>query len=192
MAGQFERQRFQYGDAAGDKKGDLLRNHVIKAEEAMSILFSWLSGARSEVTLQNALPIERGGTGGTTANSGRLGLGLFVDTNDEIVFGAKAISVYDGLVLDHDGSIKPAITKVDTGHYTITNIPGFALNGFTYRIPKDELGNPLCGCSIEFDTVSSIATLKVYAIIFVDGKYSIDVSQPIDIPNSRCIDISVK
>ena len=63
---QWERERFKYGDAAGDGKGDLLRMHGIKAEHSMNLLFSWLTANRSEVRLLDSLPIERGGTGAST------------------------------------------------------------------------------------------------------------------------------
>lgn len=187
---QFERERFIYGEAAGDGKGDQLRVHAIKAEQTESIVYSWLSGGSSEVRLPNALPIERGGTGGTTAQRGRLNLGILVNTNNELVFGSKAISVYDGAVLDHDGTVKPGFIKNGVGDYRINGPLGFALNGFKYCLPKDELGNVLCGCVTTFDATG--LTLKVHPIKFESGKSIIDTTKTMDIPASRCIDISVK
>lgn len=187
---QYERERFKYGDAAGDGKGDMLRVHAIKAEQTECIVYNWLSGGRSEVRLPDALPIERGGTGGTTAQRGRLNMGIVVDTNNNLVFGSKVVSVYNGAVLDHDGTVKPVFSKVAVGHYTITNVSGFALNGFKYRIPRDELGNPLCGCVITFE--GTTATVKVYQLKFLNGIFSNNLTVPIDLPASRCIDISVK
>ena len=185
-----ERERFLYGDAAGDGKGDMLRIHAIKAEQANSILFSWLSGGTSEVRLKDALPIERGGTGGTTAQRSRLNMGILVNTNNELVFGSKAVSVYNGAVLDHDGTVKPGFIKNDVGNYRVNGPLGFALNGFRYCLPKDELGNLLCGCTITFDATG--LNLLVHPIVFANGKYSADTSVNIDIPSQRCIDISVK
>ena len=185
-----ERDRFEVGLAPGDKKGDLLRIHTLKTEHMAKILFNWLSGGRSEVRLPKALPIERGGTGGTTAQSGRLGLGLFVDTNDEVVFGPRAISLYDGVILDHTNEINPGYTKVATGHYEVRNVSGFGLFGFEYRLPRDQLGNLLCGCDISFSDTT--ATVKVYEIKYVSGKAQLDLTKPMDIPAQRCIDISVK
>ena len=187
---QNERERFLYGDAAGDGKGDMLRVHAIKAEQSNSIVFSWLSGGRSEVRLADALPVERGGTGGTTAQRGRLNMGIFVNTNNELLFGSKAVSLYDGAILDHDGSVKPIYKKVGVGHYEISEVEGFALNGFKFALPKDELGNLLCSCVITF--AAKIATVKVYGLTYANGIVSIDLNSPMNIPASRCIDISIK
>ena len=51
---QYERERFLYGDAAGDGKGDLPRVHTIKLEDMSNLIFSWISGGRSEVRLPDA------------------------------------------------------------------------------------------------------------------------------------------
>ena len=186
----FERTKFEWGDAAGDGKGDHARIHVLKCEDTARILFSWLSGSQSEVRLQKALPISRGGTGGVTAQSGRLGLGIFVDTNNELVFGAKAVSLYNGTILDHTQEVKPTYNRVAVGHYEIGNVSGFNFSGFKYRLPKDELGNLLCGCAITFE--GTVATVKVYKIKYVSGKATLDLTVPMDIPTDRCIDISAK
>ena len=187
---QFERERFLYGDAAGDGRGDLLRVQTIKLEDMSNILFSWLSGGSNEVRLPDALPITRGGTGGTTAQKGRLNLGMLVNTNNELVFGSRAISVYDGAVLDHDGTVKPGFIKNGVGDYRINGPLGFALFGFKYCLPKDDLGNVLCGAKIVFDETG--LTLTTHPVVFNNGIYSLDEATKIDIPSTRCIDISVK
>ena len=187
---QYERERFNYGDAAGDGKGDLLRIHAIKAEQAESLVFSWLSGGSSEVRLPDALPITRGGTGGTTAQKGRLNLGMLVNTNNEVVFGSKAISVYDGAVLDHDGTVSPGFIKNGTGNYRINGPLGFALFGFQYCLPKDVLGNVLCGAKIVFDATG--LTLTTHPVTLQNGLWVMDELSFIDIPSTRCVDISVK
>lgn len=187
---QNERERFEYGLAAGDGKGDELRIHALKAEHTASLLFYWLTGGSSEVRLKDALPIERGGTGATTAQQARLNLGLMVNTNNELMFGSKAISVYNGAVLDHDGTVKPGFIKNGVGNYRINGPLGFALNGFKYCLPKDELGNVLCGANITFDATG--LTLTTHPVIFNQGKYEVDLETKIDIPSGRCIDISVK
>lgn len=184
------RERFLYGDAANDGKGDLLRIHAIKAEHSANILYDWLSGGKSQVSLPQALPVERGGTGGTTAQSSRLSLGMVVSTNNELLFGSRAISVYDGAVLDHDGTVKPGFIKNGVGSYRINGPLGFALNGFKFCLPKDELGNLLCGCLITFDATG--LNLRVFAIKNVAGKNVVDSAVPMNIPSTRCIDISVK
>lgn len=187
--GQFQRDRFKSGDAAGDGNGDYLREHSLKSEDAASKTFSWLSGGASEVTLPNALPISRGGTGGGSALRARLNLGIFVTTNNDLVFGSKGVSLYEGFVLDHDGTVKPGVVKNGIGDYTVSNVTGFSPNQFTFILPKDELGNLLCGCEITFNTGASV---RVYAIKYVGGKAVLDKTVPMDIPHGRCIDISVK
>ncbi len=185
---QWERERFNYGESAGDGKGDYLHTHGVKAEHAETLVFSWLSGGASEVRLPNALPITRGGTGSTTASKARLNLGIFVNTNNELMFGSKAVSVYDGTVLDHDGTVKPTFQKLGVGKYLISGVTGFG-PGFTYVLPKDEMGNLLCGCEITF---TGEANVSVYAIKYEDGKAVLDKTVPMDLPNGRCIDISAK
>lgn len=187
---QFERERFIYGDVAGDGKGDELRIHAIKAEHSNNLVYSWLSGGASEVRLPNALPVSRGGTGATTAQGARLSMGILVSTNNELLFGSKAISVYDGAVLDHDGTVKPGFIKNSVGNYRINGPLGFALNGFKYCLPKDELGNVLCGAKIVFD--SSGLTLTTHPVSLQGGMWVMDELTFIDIPSTRCIDISVK
>lgn len=185
------RDELLYGDAPGDGKGEFLRNHVMKVETTFSILFDWLTAAASDTTLPNALPIERGGTGGTTAQSGRLGLGLFVDTNNQIAFGPKVFSVYDSTVLSSQTGITYTFLKNSVGDYTITGSKGYALTGFKYILPKDELGNVLCAAVISFDGAGGVS-VKTYKVKFLDGVYSADLTQPIDIPAGRCINISSK
>lgn len=187
--GQFQRERFKSGDSAGDGKGDFLRDHSLKDEDFASKTFSWLSGGASEVTLPNALPVSRGGTGGASALRARLNLGIFVTTNNELVFGSKGVSLYEGTVLDHDDTVKPGYIKNSVGSYRIPNVTGFSPNQFTYILPKDELGNLLCGCDITFDTGANVF---VYAIKYENGKAVLDRTVPMDIPQGRCIDISVK
>lgn len=185
---QYERERFNYGEAAGDGKGDFLRTHAIKAEQTNSLLFYWLTGGLSEVKLLDALPVARGGTGASSANKARINLGMIVNTNNELSFGSKAVSLYDGAVLDHDGTAKPYFIKNGVGDYIVGNVIGFGA-GFTYVLPKDELGNLLCGCEISF---TGEANVKVYAIKYQDGRALLDKTKPMDIPSGRCIDISVK
>ena len=99
---QWERERFLYGDAAGDGKGDLLRVHAIKAEHASNLVFSWLSGGASEVTLPNALPISRGGTG-MTANPAML-VNLASASTANVFGSAPRPGVTGTLPVSHGGT----------------------------------------------------------------------------------------
>lgn len=180
-----------YGDAPDDHKGIDLRNCVMMYNESIQSIVDWISGSPNTKSLIGiSLDPSRGGTGGSTALRARQSLGIFVDTNEAMRFGVKAVSLYNGAVLDHDMTVKPTFSKVDVGHYTLTNVPGFALNGFKYVLPHDELGNLLCACVITFDDL--ITTIKVYGVKYENGKALIDLTVPMDIPDGRCIDISVK
>lgn len=180
-----------YGDAPDDRKGIDLRNCVMMYNESIQAIVDWISGSPNTKTLINTtLDPSRGGTGGATALRARQALGIFVDTNETLRFGARAVSLYNGTVLDHDTTVKPGFIKLAIGHYTISQVSGFALNGFNYVLPRDELGNLLCSCVITFDDI--VATIKVYAVKYENGKAVIDLTTPMDIPDQRCIDISVK
>ena len=59
-------------------------------------------------------------------------------------------------------------------------------------LPRDELGNLLCTCTIEFDTATSTVVVKVYDVLFSNGKYEPNLNIPMSIPAGRCIDISLR
>ena len=83
------------------------------------------------------------------------------------------------------------MTKQDINTYVITSATSHGLNGFKYVLPRDELGNLLCTCTIEF-TEASTVVVKVYDVLFSNGKYVPDLNVPMSIPNGRCIDISLR
>lgn len=186
------RERLEYGLHANDSRGDFARVHTIKVENALSILFEFLSANTSQVKLPKSIPVSVGGTGGTTTQSAKLNLGIFTNTNNELIAGSKAVSVYNGSVLIHGTDDKITISRVGVGNYSLYGVKGFSLFGFKYILPNDEYGVPLCGCEIVFNEANTTATVKVYALNFSNGKYVIDKTKPIDIPNQRCIDISLK
>lgn len=120
---QWERERFVYGDAAGDGKGDFLRIHAIKAEHADNLLFSWLSGGASEVRLPDALPISRGGTGSATVAGTIRNLGYFEDTNHVLRRGTKVLTLADTGILDRFQNLPNAtFTKRATGEYVLKGV----------------------------------------------------------------------
>lgn len=186
----FERDRFNYGEVAGDGKGDFLHTHGVKAERMATILFGWLSGGKSEVRLLDALPVERGGTGGTNANEAKLKLGIYTDPNYNLVYGINGVDLYDTRVIDNTGTLRPSFSKLSVGKYKLTNITAHAIYGFKFILPEDELGNKLCGCTISFE--NNEALIDVYAIKYESGKAVLDTSKPMDIPTGRYISISVR
>lgn len=120
---QWERERFNYGEVANDKKGDPIRVHAIKAEHAETLVFSWLSGGLSEVRLPDALPVARGGTGSTTAQGTIRNLGYFEDTNYTLRRGVKVLSLTNTGILDRFQNLPNAtFTRRALGEYVLKGV----------------------------------------------------------------------
>lgn len=188
------RETISIGLAANDKKGDSAIVFGAKCEDAFKELYLFLSGNSSTVTLPAAgLPISKGGTGGETVQGARDSLGILTDTNSSFVLGGSGTKLYDDRLVDYPQAVRPfSMTKQDTNTYVIKNATTHGLNGFKYVLPRDELGNLLCTCTIEFDTATSTVVVKVYDVLFSNGKYVPDLNVPISIPTGRCIDISLR
>ena len=157
-------------------------------------LYLFLSGNSSTVTLPAVgLPISKGGTGGETVQEARDNLGLLTDTNNSFVLGGSGTKLYDDRLVNFRQAVRPfSMTKQDANTYVIKTATSHGLHGFKYVLPRDELGNLLCTCTITFDTAASTVTVQVYDVLFSDGKYSPDLTKPISIPVGRCIDISLR
>lgn len=188
------REVISLGLAANDKKGDTAIVFGAKCEDAFKELYLFLSGNSSTVTLPAAgIPISKGGTGGETVQQARDNLGLLTDTNNSFVLGGSATKLYDDRLVNYPQAVRPfTMTKQGTNTYTIKSATSHALNGFKYVLPRDELGNLLCTCTIEFDAAASTAVVKVYDVLFSNGKYSPNLNKPMSIPAGRCIDISLR
>ena len=188
------REIISLGLAANDKKGDTAIVFGAKCEEAFKELYLFLSGNSSTVTLPSAgLPISKGGTGAETVQAARDNLGLLTDTNNSFVLGGSATKLYDDRLVNYPQAVRPfSMTKQDINTYVIKHATSHGLNGFKYVLPRDELGNLLCACTITFDTAASTVTVKVYDVLFSNGKYAPDLTKPMSIPNGRCIDISLR
>lgn len=158
--GQWERERFNYGESAGDGRGDFLRVHAIKAEDTNAKLFTWLSGGASEVTLPNALPISRGGTGATTVAALIKSIGFFIDANYVLRRGLKVISVTDKGITDNFNNVPTArFERISLGTYSLT---GFEVsnNMWEYVIPLNTNGLPKY--IIERSSIGDVMTLTCY------------------------------
>lgn len=188
------REVISIGLAANDKKGDTAIVFGAKCEDAFKELYLFLSGNSSTVTLPSAgIPISKGGTGGVTVEGARDNLGLLTDTNNSFVLGGSATKLYDDRLVNYPQAVRPfTMTKQGVNTYVIKNATAHGLNGFKYVLPRDELGNLLCTCTIEFIAASSTVVVKVYGVLFSNGKYSPDLTKPISIPTGRCIDISLR
>ena len=187
------RETITLGLAANDKKGDTAIVFGAKCEDTFKELYLFLSGNSSTVTLPAAgIPISKGGTGGETVQQARDNLGLLTDTNNSFVLGGSATKLYDDRLVNYPQAVRPfSMTKQDINTYVITSATSHGLNGFKYVLPRDELGNLLCTCTIEF-TEASTVVVKIYDVLFSNGKYVPDLNVPISIPTGRCIDISLR
>ena len=188
------REVISLGLAANDKKGDTAIVFGAKCEDAFKELYLFLSGNKSTVTLPAAgIPISKGGTGAETVQAARDNLGLLTDTNNSFVLGGSATKLYDDRLVNYPQAVRPfSMTKQDINTYVIKAATSHGLNGFKYVLPRDELGNLLCACTITFDTAASTVTVKVYDVLFSNGKYAPDLAKPMSIPTGRCIDISLR
>ena len=188
------REVISIGLAANDKKGDSAIVFGAKCEDTFKELYLFLSGNSSTVTLPGAgIPISKGGTGGETVQEARDNLGLLTDTNNSFVLGGSGTKLYDDRLVNFRQAVRPfSMTKQDANTYVIKTATSHGLNGFKYILPRDELGNLLCACTIEFDAATSTVTVKVYDVLFSNGKYAPDLNVPMSIPAGRCIDISLR
>ena len=187
------RETISIGLAANDKKGDSAIVFGAKCEDAFKELYLFLSGNSSTITLPSAgIPVSKGGTGGETIQQARDNLGLLTDTNNSFVLGGSATKLYNDRLVNYPQAVRPfSMTKQDINTYVITSATSHGLNGFKYVLPRDELGNLLCTCTIEF-TAASTVVVKVYDVLFSNGKYLPNLNVPISIPTGRCIDISLR
>lgn len=188
------RETLTLGLAANDKKGDSAIVFGAKCEDAFKELYLFLSGNSSTISLPAAgIPISKGGTGGETVQEARDNLGLLTDTNNSFVLGGSATKLYDDRLVNYPHAVRPfSMTKQDINTYVIKSATSHGLNGFKYVLPRDELGNLLCTCTIEFNTEAATVVVKVYDVLFSNGKYMPDLNVPMSIPTGRCIDISLR
>ena len=188
------REVISIGLAANDKKGDTAIVFGAKCEDAFKEIYLFLSGNSSTVTLPSVgVPISKGGTGAETVQGARDNLGLLTDTNNSFVLGGSATKLYDDRLVNFAHAVRPfSMTKQDINTYVIKNATSHGLNGFKYVLPRDELGNLLCTCTIEFNTEASAVIVKVYDVLFSNGKFAPNLDVPMSIPLGRCIDISLR
>lgn len=185
---QWERERFNYGDAANDKKGDPIRVHAIKAEHTDNLIFTWLSGGRSEVRLPDALPIERGGTGATSVASAVRNLGYFEDCNFCLRRGIKVLTTNGTSITDRFKNLPNAsITRVSTGVYNITGIT-HSTDMWSHVVPLNTTHQPVL--NLEFSPIENGVQMKVNIINYVNGAPVMGTL--IDLPSSVKVDIECK
>lgn len=185
--GQYERQRFEYGDAANDGKGDPIRVHAIKAEQANTILFNWLSGGASEVALKEALPISRGGTGSTTVAGTLRTLGYFEDANHTLRRGIKVLSIGNTGMRDQFKNVPDAsFTRVAEGHYRIT---GAELSQAMWGIVIPQGPEGFMKAFVEINPSVNTIEIKTYYPDF--STWPPKLGAPMDLPPGWQVDLEI-
>lgn len=186
------RQEIGYGLAPDDKKGDTPRVFAEKCENAFTEIYLYLSGNSSKTTLnKSGLAVSSGGTGAITAKGARDNLGIFEDTNHNLVFGSGAVRLYDDRITPNQSTKTYDFVKESTGTYRIKLAKGFNTNGFSYILPRDPLGNLLCTCTVTFDATTTDAVVKVYNVVYKSNVVTVGTTLT-DIPSGRCIDFNFK
>ena len=186
---QWERERFNYGDAAGDGKGDPIRVHTIKAEHTNNLVFSWLSGGASEVTLPAALPISRGGTGSTSVAGVIRTLGYFEDSNHVLRRGTKVLTLSNTGIADRFQTLPAAsFIKTGLGQYSIYNVEQDT-KLFGLVIPMNYFNQPkyFVETSLGVDGELVVSTYLIDTSILPYGP-----GLPVDLPLGVTIDIECK
>ena len=186
-------EKIEVGEVADDKKGWPLRDICVSLNLSLAEIVLWITGGAKEFgDLNNALPIERGGTGATTAASARKALGIVRGSNYELAFANNCLELYDDRVTNYGlTDTVHGFTKVATGHYRLAAIVAGYGTGVKYIVPKDDIGNPLCYITISFESTLDTADILVYGV-GVDGsgnRISNGVLQ--DIPLNRFIMLNI-
>ena len=181
----------EVGNSANDGKGEYLRTAAMMYNQNFRDIVSWVTGgSKTGGDLNKPLPVTQGGTGGSTAAMGRQNLGLVMGPNSEMVFGNNSIELYNAKYTIY-GRVNNdfAFLHTTVGVYTLNGVGEFSSYGYKQLIPKDDLGNPLIGAVVTI--VAGLMTVKTYAIKYVSGKATVDLSTPLDIPEGRFISLNV-
>lgn len=129
----------------------------------------------------------------TVADTGELSSkGFTVDSNGVYKAASPIARLFaDSLELNEDASKQPiSFEKIDVGDYLIKDSLGFAKEGWYIEMPKDANGNVVVAVSYEQLEDGDIS-VKTYKKKFDIETASIvpDFDNPVDIPESRWIDI---
>lgn len=118
--------------------------------------------------------------------------GFTVDSNGVYKAASPIVRLFaDSLELNEDASKQPiSFEKLDVGDYLIKDSLGFAKEGWYIEMPKDANGNVVVAVSYEQLEDGDIS-VKTYKKKFDIETASIvpDFDNPVDIPESRWIDI---
>ena len=113
------------------------------------------------------------------------------DGNGYIKPSSPVLRVFNDRIEGNDDSdtMAATYTKNGVGDYTITGTTGLRTDGWYITIPNDINGNPKV--AVTLDETDGVVTLRSYVRIFDMNtfKFVPDLSQPLDIPDGRWIDL---
>ena len=114
-----------------------------------------------------------------------------IGSNGAIVPSSPVLKIYaDHMDAGHEGALMGVIyTKNGVGDYTISNTTGLRNDGWYIILPNDMNGNPKVAVTLE--EVDGVISLKSYKRIFSMETFTFvpDLEQPLDIPDTRWIDL---
>ncbi|AGY48121.1 hypothetical protein Presley_54 [Acinetobacter phage Presley] len=150
--GQSDVEYVEIGEAINDKKGEFLPVAGRILNTNIRIIMDFLTGGTgSNKLIGHSLPVTRGGTGATSAQSARENIGLgFVDCNRVLRSAMPSMDVYDDKLVAGPYLVtknKPVkqLIKLGTGTYKITNVEKFS--GFIALL--DPFNKPVFHVAIE-------------------------------------------
>lgn len=158
------------GDAANDNKGDFLRIAVLKYNTNIKLILDFLTGGSGSDVLNKPLPIARGGTGASSAQTARVNLGLaFFDCNGMLRKAVSSVEVFsDHITVGPYGTTDAncMIMPIALGRYRITGIAAVSKT----ILPLDSVGKPQC--IVEIDSLNAVTKemeISVYSVKWLNG-----------------------
>ena len=194
------RNKLIFGYSANDNNGEQLRDGMISIENALSELYSFLSGGTSEVSLPVAIPEVRGGTGFSTAE-GINGFVRKVGLNSFIPAMAKHVPVAYCSV-GYGRNPKTTLLTMVTGEFSFIrlgvgvyklSVPAnyFVIDADRIYTSTDNYGNATFGTVLT--RVGNDITINVHPLVWdtVNFKRKPDTSTFIDVPGNDYLNFIV-
>ena len=190
-----ERTKLNFGFSAGDGKGFILQEGARHIEDALSDIYMFLSGGKSQVKLPMALPKSRGGTGGV-GDKGAKEYVAFQGVKTFQPLLVKHVPVaYCTVGLGMDPKTTEVVEldsdilfyRVSEGTYKCTVFDNIKINGDFIYVQRDNFGNQsICGVPTY---AGNEITITVHPVVFnqVTGKFEANTSERVDVPSDTFI-----